>query len=78
MNISFAKNGNWQEKMRRGFILRFAAKADFIQEEDAVADPLDDRFRGKYAYISALTHETLETERRLLCDAPFRAQARRF
>lgn len=57
MKISFAKDGNWREAMCRGFVLRFSAKADFIQEQDCVADPLDDRFNGKYAYISALTRE---------------------
>lgn len=58
MKISFAKNGGWREKMRLAFMLRFAAKADFIQEEDAVADPLDDKFNGCYAYVGALTQET--------------------
>lgn len=69
MKISFAKNGNWREKMRRAFILRFDAKADFIQEEDAVANPLDDRFNGKYAYITALTRESFSngTEASLRC-----------
>ena len=69
MKISFAKNGNWREKMRRAFILRFDAKADFIQEEDAVADPLDDRFNGRYAYLTALTNETFQngTEAALRC-----------
>ena len=69
MKISFAKNGNWREKMRRAFILRFDAKADFIQEEDAVADPQDTRFGCGYAYISALTHETFQngTEAALRC-----------
>lgn len=57
MKISFAKNGNWREEMRRAFILRFDAKADFIQEEDAVADPLSDGFRGRYAYITAVTRQ---------------------
>lgn len=69
MKISFAKNGNWREKMHRAFILRFSAKADFIQEEDAVADPLDDRFNSRYAYIGVLTHETFEdgTQASLRC-----------
>lgn len=69
MKISFAQNGNWREKMRRAFILRFAAKADFIQEADAVADPLDDRFNGRYAYLTALTRDTFTngTEAALRC-----------
>lgn len=58
MKISFAKNGDWREKMRLAFMLRFGAKADFLQEEDAVADPLDKRFFGDYAYVGALTNET--------------------
>lgn len=60
MKISFAKDGNWREKMRRAFMLRFGAKADFVQEEDAVADPLDDRFFCDYAYVGALTHDIYE------------------
>lgn len=60
MKISFAKKGNWREKMRRAFILRFDAKADFIQEEDAIADPLDDRFGCRYAYLTVLTRDTFE------------------
>ena len=60
MKISFAKNGNWQEEMYRSFILRFDAKADFIQEEDAVADPLSDGFHGRYAYITAVTRQQYE------------------
>jgi len=69
MKISFAKKGNWRDALRRAFILRFHAKADFIQEEDAVADPLDDHFNGRYAYIGALTDEIFEngTEAALRC-----------
>lgn len=69
MKLSFAQNGNWQDALRRAFILRFNAKADFIQEADAVADPLDDHFNGRYAYIGALTDEIFEngTEAALRC-----------
>ena len=55
--------------MHRAFILRFDAKADFIQEADAVADPLDKRFFCDYAYITALTRQQFEngTEVGLRC-----------
>lgn len=58
MKISFAKDGNWQQKLCLAFMLRFDAKADFIQEEDAVADPKDSRFGCDYAYVGTLTHDT--------------------
>ena len=61
MKISFAKNGNWREKLRLAFMLRFDAKADYLQEEDCVADPLDDRFGCAYAYVGTLTHDTYES-----------------
>ena len=78
MKISFAKNGNWREKMRLAYMLRFGAKSDFIQEEDAVADPVNeaisadyanDSFSSSYAYVGALTHDTYTdgTEVELRC-----------
>ena len=60
MKISFAKDGNWREKLRLAFMLRFNAKSDYIQEETCVADPLDDRFGCDYAYVGTLTHDTYE------------------
>lgn len=60
MKILFAKNGNWRDEMYRAFIRRFDAKADFIQEEDAVADPPDDNFNSHYAYITAVTRQQYE------------------
>ena len=72
MKISFSKDGNWREKLRLAFMLRFGAKADFIQEEDCVADPLDDRFWGDYAYVGTLTHDTYENGTEIVLRCSFK------
>ncbi|MBE6933869.1 MAG: hypothetical protein E7462_02280 [Ruminococcaceae bacterium] len=57
MEISFAKNGNWCEKLTQAYSFRFTETPDFTQKEDCITTAVNPNHREGFDNISLLSKE---------------------